>query len=73
MNLKDTIGNYVVSTVSLPFSFEMEEYETMIIKQMESDNEFLDYQERYYSGEEAVEGHERIVMDITKNGIGDYE
>ena len=45
----------------------------MIVKQMKSGNKFLDYQERYYSGEEAVEGHERVVMDITKNGIGDYE
>jgi len=69
MDLKETVGNCVVSTVSLSFGgMGLGNYETMIIK----NDVFMDYQDRYETEEEALEGHERLVNDIKKNGIGDY-
>jgi len=69
MDLKETIDDCVVSTVSLPFGgLGLGNYETMIIK----NGNFMDYQDRYETEEEALQGHERLVMDIKKNGIGDY-
>jgi len=69
MDLKDTIDDCVVSTVSLPFGgLGLGNYETMIIK----NGNFMNYQDRYETEEEALQGHERLVMDIKKNGIGDY-
>ena len=69
MDLKETIDDCVVSTVSLPFgSMGLGNYETMIIK----NGNFMEYQDRYETEEEALQGHERLVMDIKKNGIGDY-
>jgi len=69
MNLKETIDDCVVSTVSLQFADMIQgNYETMIIK----NGNFMEYQERYETEEEALQGHEKLVMNIKKNGIGDY-
>ena len=69
MDLKETVGNCVVSTVSLFFDDMVEgNYETMIIK----NGEFMDYQERYETEEEAIIGHKSIVMEVKKNVSGEY-
>jgi hypothetical protein len=69
MNLKETVGNCVVSTVSLFFDDMVEgNYETMIIK----NGEFMDYQERYETEEEAVIGHKSIIRAVKKNVSGEY-
>ena len=69
MDLKETVGNCVVSTVSLQFADMIQgNYETMIIK----NGEFMDYQERYETEEEAIIGHKSIVMEVKKNVSGEY-
>ena len=57
MDLKETVGNCVVSTVSLNSGWNgLGNYETMIIKNMESTTpEFMEYQERYETEEEALQ------------------
>ena len=70
MDLKESVGIYTVSTVRLPFGgMGLGSYETMIIKNMESDREFLDYQERYDTAEEAVIGHNETVMSLKKGEL----
>jgi len=71
MDLKETIGNYVVSTVTLPKSYNdlgLGTYESMII----NNGKFMDYQQRYDTEEEAIVGHHEIVMKIHQDILGDY-
>ena len=69
MDLKETVGNCVVSTVSLQFADMIQgNYETMIIK----NDVFMDYRERYETEEEAIIGHKSIVMEVKKNVSGEY-
>ena len=74
MDLKETVGNYVVSTVSLNSGWNgLGNYETMIIKNIESTTpEFMDYQERYETEEEAINGHKSIIRAVKKNVSGEY-
>ena len=71
MDLKTTVGNCVVSTVSLNSGWNgLGNYETMIIKNIESTTpEFMDYQERYETEEEAVVGHKSIIMKLEQGDI----
>ena len=74
MDLKETVGNCVVSTVSLNSGWNgLGNYETMIIKNIESTTpEFMDYQERYETEEEAINGHKSTIMEVKKNISGEY-
>ena len=68
MDLKTTVDNCVVSTVSFSFPLGIDadmKYETMIIK----NGEFMDYQERYETEEEAVVGHKSIIMKLEQGDI----
>jgi hypothetical protein len=66
MNLKETVGNCVVSTVSLQFADMIQgNYETMIIK----NGNFMEYQERYETEEEAVIGHNDVIMKLKQGDI----
>ena len=69
MDLKETVDNCVISTVSLDSGWNgLGSYETMIIK----NGEFMDYQQRYNSEEEAIVGHKSIIMEVKKNISGEY-
>ena len=69
MDLKETVDNCVISTVSLQFADMIQgNYETMIIK----NGEFMDYQQRYDTEEEAVTGHKSTVISVKKNISGEY-
>lgn len=67
-NLKTYIGNYLVSTVELPFPILIHKYETMIFKVNDG---VIDFNEiscyRYKKKVQATIGHKRIV-NMIKNG-----
>jgi len=67
-NLKETVGLYEVSTVMLPDTYNgmgLGMYETMIIK----NGEFMEYQKRYRTEEEARVGHQETIMKVQQNEI----
>lgn len=67
MNLKDYIGDYLVSTVDLWF-FDVGSYETMIFKKENGEIDFRDlYCERYKTEEEAKEGHKKAIEYVKNN------
>ena len=69
--LKTKVEKYTVSTVDLGINHQFEEnlpplwYETMIFNwEDENDNFFEDYQERYTTEEQAIEGHKKAIKYV---------
>jgi len=70
LNLKETIGEYNVSTVMLPDAYHdmnLGMYETMIQK----NGEFIEYQKRYDTEEEARSGHQEAIIAVKENKVGE--
>lgn len=70
-DLKTKVEKYTVSTVDLGINHQFEEnlpplwYETMIFNwEDENDNFFEDYQERYTTEEQAIEGHKKAIKYV---------
>ncbi len=68
-DLKTKVGKFIVSTVDVGHNEEAIEmlgytYETMIYKEKTGD--FLEYQERYKTEEEARKGHQEAIEYLKK-------
>lgn len=70
---KDFVGKYWVSTVFLSLDHNFLEgepilWETMIFSESEDETKYDGYQERYSTRQEAIEGHQRAIEMIEKDG-----
>jgi hypothetical protein len=68
MNLKTTVGKLQVSTVSLPFAFDLDLYETMVFDI--NDAEVPEFTRRYQSYNAAQAGHHNTA-DTIESAIKD--
>lgn len=79
---QDTIGNKFISTVFLPidhgyhrWSGHTENYKPVVFETMiydETKDQWLNYQDRYHTWKEAVEGHQ-LAIEWVNNGCKEDE